>query len=159
MCPFLIGNPGPHRRNWALSFQLVEWRIVNHTVNSGYYEVNSFPAVRSGVKSIETVEAALLSMSSACARGRASVRHRSRANTISRSLASTFVPKTQKEGMATRRNLFLAFLVFNAAALSLPFLTTVAAVADEHVLALTSNSFDDAVGKDKAALVEFYAPW
>jgi len=163
ICPFLIGNPGPHRRNWALSFQLVEWRIVTHTVNSGYYEVNSLPAVRSGVKSIETVEAVLLSMCSACARGFVSVRHRSRANTISRSLASTFVAKTggktQKEGMATRRNLFLAFLVFNAAALSLPFSTTVAAVADEHVLALTSNSFDDAVGKDKAALVEFYSPW
>ncbi len=82
---------------------------------------------------------------------------------LTRSLASTFVAKTggktQKEGMATRRYLFLAFLVFNAAALSLPFLTTVAAVADEHVLALTSNSFDDAVGKDKVALVEFYAPW
>ncbi len=60
VCPFLIGNPGPHRRNWALSLQLVEWRIVNHTVNSGYYEVNSFPAVRSGVKSIETVETVLL---------------------------------------------------------------------------------------------------
>jgi hypothetical protein len=107
------------------------------------------------VKSIETVEAVLLSMSSACARGFASVRHRSRANTVSRSLASTFVAKTggktQKEGLATRTNLFLAFLVFNGAALSLPFLTT---VADEHVLALTSNSFDDAVGKDKAALVD-----
>ncbi len=41
--------------------------------------------------------------------------------------------------------------MFNAAAISLPFLTT---VVDEHVLGLTSNSFDDAVGKDKAALVD-----
>ncbi|KAH9568097.1 hypothetical protein CY35_03G059800 [Sphagnum magellanicum] len=40
-----------------------------------------------------------------------------------------------------------------------PTPNAVAAVADEHVLALTSNSFDDAVGKDKAALVEFYSPW
>lgn len=31
--------------------------------------------------------------------------------------------------------------------------------ADEHVTVLTSANFEDFVGGDKAALVEFYAPW
>lgn len=31
--------------------------------------------------------------------------------------------------------------------------------ADEYVTVLTSDNFNDHVGGDKAALVEFYAPW
>ena len=30
---------------------------------------------------------------------------------------------------------------------------------DEHVMVLTASNFEDYVGKDKGALVEFYAPW
>ncbi|KAG0590603.1 hypothetical protein M758_1G102300 [Ceratodon purpureus] len=37
------------------------------------------------------------------------------------------------------------------------FLT--AQAADEHVTVLTASNFEDYVGKDKGALVEFYAPW
>jgi len=29
----------------------------------------------------------------------------------------------------------------------------------DDVVALTQNSFENEVGKDRAALVEFYAPW
>ena len=31
--------------------------------------------------------------------------------------------------------------------------------ADEHVTVLTAKNFEDYVGQDKGALVEFYAPW
>ncbi|CAM6034959.1 unnamed protein product [Sphagnum compactum] len=60
-----------------------------------------------------------------------------------------------------RSVVLLLLSVIVAAAASLPFfITTAAAAADEqHVVALTAKTFDDAVGKDKAALVEFYAPW
>lgn len=63
--------------------------------------------------------------------------------------------------MVMRSVVLLLLSVIVAAAASLPFfITTAAAAADEqHVVALTAKTFDDAVGKDKAALVEFYAPW
>lgn len=47
-----------------------------------------------------------------------------------------------------------AFALVVAAA-ALPLLQA----ADEHVTVLTSDNFNDHVGGDKAALVEFYAPW
>jgi len=31
--------------------------------------------------------------------------------------------------------------------------------ADEHVTVLTASNFEEYVGQEKAALVEFYAPW
>lgn len=34
-----------------------------------------------------------------------------------------------------------------------------ATAADEHVTVLTASNFEDYVGGDKSALVEFYAPW
>lgn len=62
--------------------------------------------------------------------------------------------------MVMRSVVLLLLSVIVAAAASLPFFITTAAAADEqHVVALTAKTFDDAVGKDKAALVEFYAPW
>ncbi len=62
--------------------------------------------------------------------------------------------------MVMRSVVLLLLSVIVAAAASLPFFITTAAGADEqHVVALTAKTFDDAVGKDKAALVEFYAPW
>lgn len=41
------------------------------------------------------------------------------------------------------------------AAAALPMLQA----ADEYVTVLTTDNFNDHVGGDKAALVEFYAPW
>lgn len=38
-------------------------------------------------------------------------------------------------------------------------LVVVSAVADDVVVVLTEESFEKEVGKDKGALVEFYAPW
>jgi thiol-disulfide isomerase/thioredoxin len=62
--------------------------------------------------------------------------------------------------MVMRSVVLLLLSVIVAAAASLPFFITTASAADEqHVVALTAKTFDDAVGKDKAALVEFYAPW
>jgi hypothetical protein len=46
--------------------------------------------------------------------------------------------------------------VFLAVFLTAPLLSQ---AADEHVTVLTASNFEDYVGKDKGALVEFYAPW
>lgn len=61
--------------------------------------------------------------------------------------------------MVMRSVVLLLLSVIVAAAASLPFFITAAAADEQHVVALTAKTFDDAVGKDKAALVEFYAPW
>lgn len=67
---------------------------------------------------------------------------------------STCSSKDQK-ALPSEKNMAKSQIWFGFALLAL---LLVSALADD-VVVLTDDSFEKEVGKDKAALVEFYAPW
>lgn len=61
-----------------------------------------------------------------------------------------------EETERTMWNSTTRMMVAVAAVTLMIFLSSASA---DDVVALTQNSFENEVGKDRAALVEFYAPW